>query len=256
MKKRNTIISLFFTMAIVVLRMTIPRSTPTGKSGTVDLLEGFRFLWKNNVFLFLIGLTFLNSFFGMAYIPMMPVFAVDILEVWADGQGILMALGGVGAIISTLVIGRISNLSRRGLLVIGGSLIFGSLIGTFSLTSALFGNYYLALSLMFLVGLSSSAYLITVMSSLQLLVPDHMRGRVMGFFGMTWSIMPLGGMYAGFLAKYLGDGGDGVAYAIAIGGLVIALFAIGPAFFNRDVRSLSRIVEENTYATERDVPGE
>ena len=72
----------------------------------------------------------------------------------------------------------------------------------------------------------------------------------MGFFGMTWSIMPLGGMYAGFLAKYLGGGGNGVAYAIAIGGLIIALFAIGPAFYNKDVRSLSRIVEENNYAAE------
>ena len=198
----------------------------------------------------LIALTFLNSFFGMAYIPMMPVFSVDILKVGADGQGILMAFGGVGAVISTLAIGRITNLSRRGLLVIGGSLIFGSLIGVFSLTSALFGNYYLAISLMFLVGLSSSAYLITIMSSLQLMVPDYMRGRIMGFFGMTWSIMPLGGMYAGFLAKYLGGGGNGVAYAIAIGGLIIALFAIGPAFYNKDVRSLSRIVEENNYATE------
>ena len=242
----------FLTMAIVVLRMTIPGSSITGKSGLTDLLDGFRFLKRHKVFMFLIGLTFLNSFFGMAYIPMMPVFAVDILKVGADGQGILMAFGGVGAVVSTLVIGRITNLTRRGLLVIGGSFIFGSLIGVFALTSALFGNYYLALSLMFLVGLSSSAYLITIMSSLQLLVPDHMRGRIMGFFGMTWSIMPLGGMYAGSLAKYLGGGANGVAYSIALGGLLIALFAIGPALYNKEVRSLSRIVEENSYVVTND----
>lgn len=244
----------FLTMSIVVMKMSIPKSSPMGKSGASDFLDGFKFLMKHSVFMFLIGLTFLNSFFGMAYIPMMPVFAVDILKVGADGQGILMAFGGVGAVISTLAIGRITNLSRRGLLVIGGSLIFGSLISIFSLTSALFNNYYLAVSLMFLVGLSSSAYLITIMSSLQLMVPDHMRGRIMGFFGMTWSIMPLGGMYAGFLAKYLGGGGNGVAYAIAIGGLLIALFAIGPAFYNKDVRSLSKIVEENNYAVEYQAP--
>ena len=244
----------FLTMSIVVMKMSIPKSSPMGKSGASDFLDGFKFLMKHSVFMFLIGLTFLNSFFGMAYIPMMPVFAVDILKVGADGQGILMAFGGVGAVISTLAIGRITNLSRRGLLVIGGSLIFGSLISIFSLTSALFNNYYLAVSLMFLVGLSSSAYLITIMSSLQLMVPDYMRGRIMGFFGMTWSIMPLGGMYAGFLAKYLGGGGNGVAYAIAIGGLLIALFAIGPAFYSKDVRSLSKIVEANNYAVEYQAP--
>ena len=43
-----------------------------------------------------------NSFFGLAYITLMPVFAVDILEVGADGQGLLMSVGGVGALLATI----------------------------------------------------------------------------------------------------------------------------------------------------------
>ena len=64
--------------------------------------------------------------------------------------------------------------------------------------------------------------------------------------------MPLGGMYAGSLAKYLGGGANGVAYSIALGGMLIALFAIGPALYNKEVRSLSRIVEENSYVVTND----
>ena len=36
------------------------------------------------------------------------------------------------------------------------------------------------------------------------------------------------------------------------GVLLIALFAIGPAFYNKEVRSLSRIVEENSYVGTND----
>jgi MFS family permease len=64
------------------------------------------------------------------------------------------------------------------------------------------GSYALALVLIFFLGLFSSVYMISIMSTLQMLVPNEMRGRVMGFYGMTWNIMPLGGMFAGALGLY------------------------------------------------------
>tara|TARA_B100001245_G_scaffold16886_1_gene11228 strand:- start:317 stop:544 length:228 start_codon:yes stop_codon:yes gene_type:complete len=70
-----------------------------------------------------------------------------------------------------------------------------------------------------------------------------MRGRVMGFYGMTWSIMPLGGMFAGSLAKYVGEDSTGVPIAVAIGGILVAVFAIGPFFMNRNVRNLGTILQ-------------
>ena len=93
---------------------------------------------------------------------------------------------------------------------------------------------------MFIMGTSSSTYMISIMSSLQLLVPDRMRGRVMGFYGMTWSIMPLGGMQAGALASFVG-----VPVAIAIGGGLVAAFALGPALINRQVRNIGSILMQS-----------
>jgi len=240
----------FFTMAAVVLSLKIPKDESEAQSSSKgieskgnDLFEGVRFIWKNNVFLILICITFFNSFFGMAYIPMMPVFAVDILKVGADGQGILMGLSGVGALLATMIIGRTGNFKQKGLLIIFGSLFFGISIAGFALTSMQYGNYNVALILLFIVGVSSSCYMISIMSSLQMMVPNHMRGRIMGFYGMTWSIMPLGGMFAGSLAKYIGEDSTGVPIAVAIGGILVAVFAIGPFFMNRNVRNLGSILQ-------------
>jgi MFS family permease len=77
-------------------------------------------------------------------------------------------------------------------------------------------------------------YMISIQSSLQIMVPDHIRGRVMGFYGMTWSIMPLGGMQASGLASLFT-----APIAIAIGGLAVVFFALGPATLNPKVRNLS-----------------
>ena len=98
-------------------------------------------------------------------------------------------------------------------------------------------NYFLAMGLMFLVGVFNSAFMVSVMSSLQLMVPDRMRGRVMGFYGMTWSLMPLGGMWSGSVANYLG-----APFAVSIGGLAIIAFAVGPAALNNKVRNIGNIL--------------
>ena len=227
----------FVVMALVIAALQVPRIESYSQSSPLsDLMEGLSFIKGNSIFWFLIGMTFFNSFFGMAYITMMPAIAVDTLKVGADGQGLLMMVGGVGASAVTLLfIWR--DFQNKGLLIIGGGLAFGIAIATFALTSQFIGSYPLALALMVVMGVASSTYMITIMSSLQLLVPDNMRGRVMGFYGMTWSIMPLGGFQAGAIANFVG-----VPIALAIGGGLVAAFALGPALINRQVRNIGAIL--------------
>ena len=57
----------------------------------------------------------------------------------------------------------------------------------------------------------------------------------MGFYGMTWSIMPLGGLQASVLTSLFT-----APIAIAAGGLAVAFFALGPAAVNSKVRNLGR----------------
>lgn len=236
----------FLIMAAVIFALRIPPIESSSAGNPMrDLADGLRFIGSNSIFWFLIGMTFFNSFFGMAYIPMMPAFAVDVLEVGAEGQGTLMSAGGVGALAMMAALGAMGNIRRKGLLIIGGGFGFGLTLAAFALTSEYVGSFALAIALMAAMGVASSAYMITIMGSLQLLTPDNMRGRVMGFYGMTWSIMPIGGFWAGGLAELARVG---VPVSVAIGGALVSAFALGPALLNRQVRNIGEILARTERA--------
>jgi MFS family permease len=224
----------FVVLAVVMGRLKIP-PIPRGALGSPiqDIKDGLSFIRLNSIFSFLIGMTFFNSFFGMAYVMLMPIFAVDILDVGAKGQGMLLGMSGAGALVNTLWMGARGTVPNRGLAIIGGAVLFGLAVAAFALTSEYVGSLALGMGLMFVVGLFNSVYMISIQSSLQIMVPDRMRGRVMGFYGMTWSIMPLGGMQASVLTSLFT-----APIAIAAGGLVVALFALGQAVGNPTVRNL------------------
>ena len=184
---------------------------------------------NNHIFTFLLGLTFFNSFFGLSYIQLMPVFQKDILQIGASGLGALMGASGVGALIGTLVIASLGDVKRKGAIIIGGSLAFGLLLVLFGYSSWL----PVSLVLVALAGGASSIYMILAQSTLQLLVPDEFRGRVMGFWGMSFNIMPLGGFQAGILANYFG-----APLTVALGGSAVIAFALLAAARNPEVRRL------------------
>ena len=73
-----------------------------------------------------------------------------------------------------------------------------------------------------------------VVTLLQTLVPDALRGRVMGIYSLTWSLMPIGGMQSGLLAGVVG-----ARLAVAVGGFGILTFAIIVVVVGRQVRQLS-----------------
>jgi MFS family permease len=225
----------FVTMAAVMYRLQVPRITRGAQgSATHDILEGLTFIRQHSIFSFLIAMTFFNSFFGLAYITLMPVLAVAVLHVGARGQGLLMGMGGAGALLTTLWLSTRSHAGSKGWLIIGGGIMSGLAVATLGLTSAFVGSYPLAVAIMFVIGICNTTYAISIQSSLQLLVPDHMRGRVMGFYGMTHNITPVGGMLASALANLIT-----APLAIAAGGLAVAAFALGPAMANNEVRNLS-----------------
>ena len=225
----------FLIMAVLVMFLPKTPIRSSGISPLKDLAAGIRFIFKNNIFALLIGMSFFISFFGLSYMPMMPVFSVDILEIGVDGQGILMAVAGIGSLITTLVLARIGNFPHRGIVILSGAILFGVLLIVFASTSLFFKNYSLAIILMFFIGLSYTSFGIPAISFLQLMVPDNLRGRVMGMFGMTWAFTPLGGLYVGFSAGFFGNPSEGVPIVIAFGGLLIVFFVVGVTLTNRNI---------------------
>ena len=225
----------FLLMAVMVSTLRLPPiKRAEGASLLHDMAQGINFVRTNTIFAFLISMTFFNSIFGMSYIFMLPVFARDIFEVGSAGLGVLHAVSGVGAVLGTLITASLGNFRRKGLLVLGGAALFGAFLMLFAATGSIFVLFPLSLVFIFCAGVSASMYMITIMSTLQLMVPNELRGRVMGIYGMTWSLLPVGAMQAGAIAEF-----TSAPVAVAVGGAAVIAFAVVMGLGNRQVRTLS-----------------
>lgn len=222
-----------FVLAPIML--FLPDASPVQKSTKVmqDLRNGMRFIARTPPFAFLVGITFMMSFFALSYVTLMPVFAVDVLDVGAGGQGTLLAVAGFGSLLITLIVGTRGNVKHAGLMMATGAISSGLLLAVFAVTTQVLGSFPLSVITMFFVGASLSVFNMSNMTSLQLLVPDELRGRVMGFWAMTWNIMPLGGLFLGIVAE-----GLGAPAAVSIGGLIVVVAVGLPALFRTEIRRL------------------
>ncbi len=76
------------------------------------------------------------------------------------------------------------------------------------------------------------------MSTLQLLVPDALRGRVMGVWGLTWFLSSAGGFVAASAAEWIGAPLAVALGAISVAGFGLVVYAIFPEV--RNIPALGR----------------
>ena len=192
--------------------------------------EGARYIARHRVFLAVTGLSFFTSVFGTSYMILLRIFAEDVLGVGARGFGALEAAAGLGALAGTVVVVRLGAGRHTGRAIIAGAFSFGLLVAAFSATHSLLPG----MALLFAAGLMQSLYLNLAMTVIQLLVPDELRGRVMGVWSVTWFLIMVGGFVSGSAATLLGT-----PTAIALGALAVSLFAAAVFIFAPELRRLS-----------------
>ena len=166
----------------------------------------------------------LVSTFGMNFNIVIPPLARDVLHVGATGYGFLMAASGVGSLVAALTI---AFGSRNRVMIIG---LGATLAGVAELVLAASGSFALAMVAMFMTGLGAIGMAATANTTIQLTVPDELRGRVMSVYTTVFAgSTPFGGLLAGALASVLG-----VQAAIAIGaGLSLFVGLAAVAWYRR-----------------------
>jgi MFS family permease len=195
------------------------------------MMEGLNFIRTHEIYYTFIGMTFFNSAFGMSYLILMPVFARGVLDVGAQGFGFLQSAGGLGALCGVLAVATFSNSRGKGRQAIGGAIVFGMLLITFAVSK----SYPLSLILAYALGIASQFYITTINAILQVNLPDQLRGRVMGIYGLAWDIMPVGGLIAGAIAEYAG-----APMAVLVGGAFVTATALSVAIFSPNIRRLEQ----------------
>lgn len=163
--------------------------------------------------------------FGWSYMVVMPAFARDVLGRGADGYGVLMSASGGGALVGALVVATFGHRFTPRKLALGGVWLFSAALLAFSLTR----NFYVALAFLFFAGFGMLLFFSTTNTVLQTIVPDDMRGRVMGVWSLIFGAMiPLGSLEAGAVAHWLGT-----SFALALGAVVCAVSALVTLFVIR-----------------------
>jgi MFS family permease len=190
---------------------------------------GVRYVLEQPVFFAVIGLSFFSSLFGRSYVVLLPIFADEVLGVGVRGFGFLEAAAGIGALLGTLSISRFRVDRHTGPVMIGAAVLFGVFVAVFAVSRFM----PLSLGLLFAGGFAASIYLNLGMTTLQLLVPPALRGRVMGIWSLTWFLSSAGGFVAASLAELLGT-----PTAVALGASAVALFALVVLFTSRELRRL------------------
>jgi predicted MFS family arabinose efflux permease len=195
------------------------REAAASESGPIGhALEGFRYVWNHPRPLTILALFAVVGIFGWSYSVLMPAFAHDVLHLKAQGYGMLMAASGVGALLAALTVATAGHSFPSRALALGGVWIFSAGLALFAFNR----NLYVALALLALSGFGIVLYFSTSNTVLQTIVPDEMRGRVMGIWTLVFGgMMPLGSLQAGLMADVFGT-----PTTIAIGALICALAAI------------------------------
>jgi MFS family permease len=201
---------------LVLMRVRRP-AIPSKAPAFGALKEGFGYIFGNRWPRALVTIVASFSVFGYSFLPMMPVFARDVLGLDADGYGAIVSAIGLGAAAGAIGMAATGGRNRGGRLVIGSFALFGVLLAA----AAFAPGFWSALALFTAAGCLMAVNGILANTMLQLQAPDRLRGRVMGFYSfVVLGMAPFGALQAGWVSEHYG-----ARASFALGGVACVLMA-------------------------------
>ena len=212
----------FFTMFLVLSTLEVAHEASERRSALSELKEGLGYIVGTPLFGGLMLLSFSSSLLSTSYVQILPVFA-DLLGRGETAYGTLLSAGGIGSVLGTLLIGSGTERQNLGQWLLGCATVSALLLMGFAL-SASAGYYSITLAFATAAAFFSSCFMVLTMSVLQLLVPDRLRGRVMGLYTMGFALVPLGGLLLGTISA---ASTATTAVIVANAGFLLVLLLLG-----------------------------
>ncbi len=201
-----------------LILISLIKGRPLAISKPVDSLsamvqslgEGFRFIRDTKVILAAITLDMFAVLFGGA-VTLLPVYATEILNVGAQGLGLMRAAPSIGAMVMAVALAYLPPFKQAGrtlLLAVAG----------FGLATIVFGvstSFWLSMAMLFLLGALDNISVVIRSTLLLTWTPDEMRGRTSAVNSIFISASnELGGFESGLAAQFLGP-----VLAVVTGGI-------------------------------------
>jgi MFS family permease len=195
-----------------------------------ELKGGFVYARSEPAIIALTVLACMTTFLGLPLLTFLPVFAREIFHGDIGRYSEMMAFSGMGAVSGALVVAWLGRFKHMGLTLLLVQLAFGVLISAFAFSRI----YWLSNVLLFCGGAALLTVFSMTTSLVQLIVPDHLRGRVVSIYMVAFrGGMPLGSLASGFAASLLS-----VPTVLAINGALVSLVALYFLLKSHGVREL------------------
>lgn len=192
----------FFVLGIALIAMIHTPTTPERQSGNAltQLREGIAYVWENKVVFGAISLDLFAVLLGGAT-ALLPAFATDILHVDATGNALLRMGPAVGGLLISGYLALYPIKSRAGIKMFLG-------VAAFGLATIVFGystNLWLSVAALAVLGAGDMISVNVRQTLIQIVTPDHMRGRVSAVSGLFISgSNELGEFETGMVSRFLG----------------------------------------------------
>lgn len=229
-------IALAFALALLAL-LPVPDASqpfvePDNQGAAIRIIEGVRFVFRDQVLLGSMLLDLFAVFFGGAT-ALLPAVATEILHVGPEGFGLLRGAAALGSLLAALLAARLLPQRRAGqalLWVIAG---FGVSMIVFGFSRLL----WLSFAALFVAGFCDGISVVIRRAILRLGSPEGMRGRIAAVKSVfVGSSNELGAFESGVAASLLG-----VSAAIWTGGIATLLIVAGTAALMPQLRRLDLV---------------
>jgi len=206
----------FLPILLVLFKTPIERVERKNGSALQEALEGLRYVWNEPLVRQVVMLIGLTSLFGINFQTVVPAYAKLVLGLKAQGYGFLMSAVGFGSLIAAII--QAIGSKARPLRAVIGSTVLG--LGLIALALPLSPTWVAVV--LGVCGLGMITTLINSNTTVQLLAPDRIRGRVMSVYSMVLlGSGPLGAYLTGFLFDRMGG-----RWAVAVMGALTVLSAL------------------------------
>ncbi len=192
----------FVPVVIALMRIKSPGIGRVSEKGFFrGIVEGWQFVLREKPVLYIMALISIFSLFGIPYVTMLPVLAVEVLDQGVKGLSVLMSSAGIGSFVAAMIIAFKGEIRSKGLYIPIAAMIFSTSIMAISLSH----SYYLSTCIIFFAGWGVVSFLAVCNSFIQQVVPDELRGRVMSLYTLVFlGFAPIGNSAIGFAAHYVG----------------------------------------------------
>jgi MFS family permease len=219
-----TALGLYVAAAILVFSIRADCKPETKPGSRWQLIkEGLAYVWRQKIVFGAISLDLFAVLLGGAT-ALLPVFARDVLHVGPEGFGILRAGPAIGATAIALLLAAHPIRRKAGLFMFGGVAVFGVATVVFGVSKSM----WLSVAALAVLGGADMLSVYVRQTLVQLVTPDHMRGRVAAVSSVfVGASNELGEFESGVVARLLGPIGAAVfggVGAIIVTGLWARLF--------------------------------